>query len=89
MEERSMAKIETAKVQTDRDKFDRTFIGRCWMNTVKTGKLAGQPVFNIRFDRGVKLDGVTSKDHMEMWPNTKRDGKKDADYRVSILTLKE
>ena len=63
----------------------REFIGRAWVNTVKTGELAGQNVLNLRFDRGVTGITVTPETHIELWPNAKRAGKRDADYRASVV----
>ena len=66
---------------------EREFIGRAWINTVQAedSKYKGTEFINITLDRD--RDGVIFKknDQLQLWPNTKRPNKKDADFRVSIV----
>lgn len=72
----------------------RLFIGRAWYNT--SSKNPGVTYTNIMFDRDVEVTikdlknnvayVLSGKEGMFAYPNTKRDGKKDADLRVSIST---
>jgi hypothetical protein len=61
----------------------RTFAGRAWKNVSKGGK----SYINGTFDRGFAINGVDlSGVKFQLFDNVKRDGKKDADLRLSILT---
>lgn len=66
---------------------EREFIGRAWINTVQAdgSKYKGTEFINITLDRD--REGVVFKktDQLQLWPNSKREGKKDADFRVSII----
>lgn len=55
------------------------FIGKAWNNTTKGGK----NYTRIIIDRNLDLT-LHGSDSVELWPNNKREGKKDADFRVSI-----
>jgi uncharacterized protein (DUF736 family) len=73
-----MVEVVTAAAQETK----REFIGRAWMNKAKKD---GREYINIRFDKGVKVTNLDENCQMQLWPNTKREGKKDADLRLSIL----
>ena len=88
-----MANITTGQAV----KATRMFIGKAWINTVKKeGDSLGIQFMNISLDNViVKEDGskapltsitLTPNDKIQLWPNQKRDGKKDADYRLSIVS---
>lgn len=64
----------------------RTFIGSAWINTAKSGANKGTQFINVMFDRTAKgtID-VGDGSHLMLWPNNKREGRRDADYRVSVL----
>lgn len=62
-------------------KAKRHFIGRAWVNTARSD----EKFINAKLDRGVKLQQVDETCVFQLWKNTKRPGKKDADYRLSIL----
>lgn len=62
-------------------KAKRHFIGRAWVNTARTGK----QFINVKLDRSVQLQQVDETCTLQLWENMKRPGKKDADYRLSIL----
>jgi hypothetical protein len=63
-------------------------IGKAWINKVqvKKGTNAGKEleVLNLTLDRGVVLNDINENCKISLWPNNKREGIKDADYRVSI-----
>lgn len=74
-----MAKVNSAQdAQTK-----RVFIGRAWANKVKQGERAGTEFLSLRIDRGVDVS-LTTGDQITLWPNRKREGKQDADFRASI-----
>lgn len=72
-----------ATVNTSAQNMKRVFIGRCWKNTVKQGTHQGVEFLNLKFDRGTSVT-LNEGDQVQLWPNTKREGKIDADYRASI-----
>lgn len=62
----------------------RIFIGSCWKNLVrKDGKNSGVEFLNLRLSRGVEIT-LSESDQITLWPNKKREGRQDADYRASI-----
>ena len=68
-------------------KSSREFIGRAWINTIaKEGPLKGTQFLNVQLDNAFASITLTPKDKLQLWPNTKREGKKDADYRLSIVS---
>lgn len=68
-------------------KATRTFIGRAWKNKTQDGR----EYLNIKLDKldqdknPIMLNGVDFNCTLQLWPNPKREGKKDADLRLSIL----
>jgi hypothetical protein len=73
-----------AKPETTRD-----FVGRAWENEAKLKDGSTVTFLNITIDRDIQLDGITSAHKFQLWPNAKRDGKKDADWRLSLISPKE
>lgn len=69
-------------------KTEREFIGRAWKNLVKNAdsKYHGTEFLNITLDRDVQEVTLKHGDKIQLWPNNKREGKQDADYRVSLVT---
>ena len=65
----------------------REYVGRAWFNNIKTGDNAGKQMLNLRFDRGVTAIKITPNTVLELWPNNKREGRRDADMRVSVAEL--
>jgi len=68
----------------------RTFVGGAWINKCKVN---GKETHNIKISLSTKgknalktltINALT--DVIELWPNDKRDGKKDADYSVSVVS---
>ena len=68
-------------VERGATKSNREFIGRAWLNETRNGK----SFINIKLDRDIKTVSLAPSMRIELWPNTKREGKKDADYRLSIV----
>lgn len=65
----------------------RDFIGRAWVNVVqKEGENKGKSFIQIRLDRNIKELTVKGTDSFQLWPNVKREGKQDADFRLSVLS---
>lgn len=66
----------------------RVFIGKLWINKVKNGnsEFNGKTYLSGSLDNDfIKLE-IMAGDTIQIWPNNKRDGKKDADLRISIIT---
>lgn len=73
---------------------DVVFVGKAWINKAKNGN----EYISISFDRGttvsfIQIDQKTKIEsayelaegaNIQMFSNTKREGKKDADYRLSF-----
>jgi hypothetical protein len=49
-------------------------------------QVLGFHYLNIKLDQDVQLKDVDNSATFQLWLNKKRDGKKDADMRLSILT---
>lgn len=70
---------------------DRVFVGKAWLNK---GRESGVEYTNLYFDRGFKVTITDVKNNVEYtipeggsmqgFPNSKREGKKDADLRFSF-----
>lgn len=65
----------------------REFVGKAWMNKVdKVGSPNnGVEYVNVTLDRDIETVTMSQGDKLLLWPNKKRDGKKDADFRVSLV----
>lgn len=63
----------------------REFVARVWKNEVQQGEHKGKQFYSIRIDRDVKKLVLTPESQIQMWPNKKREGKQDADLRMSII----
>jgi uncharacterized protein (DUF736 family) len=59
----------------------REFIGKAWINESKVKKI---PYIRISLDNVISEVKINQGSRLELWPNKKRDGKKDADYRLTI-----
>lgn len=62
----------------------REFIGKAWINEATVGKNAGTKFISVKLDRNIASVSIEAGQQITLWPNLKRDGKKDADYRVSV-----
>ena len=77
-----ITKVESVE---EKPKNQGTFVGKAWINEFKDGK-TGETKHQIKIslDRDIKeLSIENGKEEMVLWMNTKREGKKDADYRVA------
>jgi len=65
----------------------RQFIGRAWVNEVqKEGPSKGVKFLNIQIDNALEEVTIKQSDRLQLWPNSKREGKKDADFRLSVVS---
>jgi hypothetical protein len=76
--------LVTNENKVDASKMERAFIGKAWVNTVAKGEYKGIEFLAIRLNRGTKISEITDECQFTLWPNEKREGKKDADYSLSI-----
>lgn len=63
-------------------------VGKAWINTITKGKMAGQQSLSIIVgNRRENLGSITlnAGDKLFLRPNTKRPGRKDADYQVCLV----
>jgi hypothetical protein len=86
--------------QETRPKMDQNFFGRAWINTAKSGQVYVQLLPDMGVTGVIKIevvDKVTKAVSIaeidlkqgikfQLWGNTKREGKKDADYRAVVLS---
>lgn len=72
----------------DNKETSREFVGKGWVNTVNKpqSKAHGQQFINITLDKDVSEISIKAGERLQLWPNDKREGKNDADYRVSIVS---
>jgi uncharacterized protein (DUF736 family) len=68
-----------AEVLTNENANKIVFIGKAWNNVTKGGK----EYMRLTIDRTLNL-ALHGGDSIELWPNKKREGMKDADFRASI-----
>ena len=58
-------------------------IGRAWINNVPEGTRG--PALSIQLDRNLGADiSLSPGDRVYLWPNNKRAGVRDADFRLSL-----
>lgn len=63
------------------------FIGRAWVHLVtKEGPSKGSSFMNVRIDECFKEVVLKPTDLLQLWPNQKREGSRDADFRLSIVS---
>lgn len=64
----------------------REFIGKAWINQVPAtaSKNAGVQFISVKLDRNIASVSIEAGQQITLWPNLKREGKQDADYRVSV-----
>jgi hypothetical protein len=76
-----MSKLVTREVQPRTTK--PLNIGRAWINKVSEGSRG--PALSIQMDRNLSADITLSPgDRVYLWPNKKREGIRDADFRLSM-----
>lgn len=76
-----MADIQKAKSEY-------TFVGKGWVNEVKTGKRAGTKFINISLGTEIGSVTLSKGDRIQLWPNEKREGHEatDADFSVAVVS---
>jgi len=68
-------------------KKNRVFFAKLWINTIKKeGENFGKKYMSGNIDNKFKKFTITQGEQIQIWKNKKREGVKDADYRVSLLT---
>lgn len=72
-----------ATIQKARSENKVEFVGSAWENEVKEGAYKGTKFLSLKLDRGVSLT-LTDTDRISLFPNKKREGRQDADYRASV-----
>lgn len=73
--------------QTQNQKKNIVFFGKLWINTVeKEGKHKGEKFMSGNIDNRFEEIILGNDDQIQVWKNNKREGKKDADFRISLLT---
>ena len=66
------------------------FFGKLWVNTItKEGDNKGRKYMSGNIDNKFKKFTIGVDDQIQIWPNNKREGVKDADFRMSLLTDQE
>jgi hypothetical protein len=80
--------METKTAKTNRRNSNRVFVGKAWLNG------ANGEFVNLSFDRGMEVVITDKKNNVQYilpegtslfgYPNSKREGKKDADLRFSF-----
>lgn len=74
----------------DKPNSKRTFIGRAWINEVKKeGASKGVKFLNVTRDKGFEDITLKASDSLQLWPNPKREGKRDADFRLSVVSAED
>jgi hypothetical protein len=88
--ERSPKKAENKK---------REFVGRAWINptkkdcppellkTVQDAFQSGNFMVQVRLDDDIKALNLGQEDSFQLWSNSKRPGKIDADLRASVVSV--
>jgi hypothetical protein len=63
-------------------------IGKGWERKVEKQDSAhfGKAFINITLDRDIENVTLKKGDVLQLWPNHKREGKRDADWRMSVVT---
>lgn len=74
-----MAKF--AKAEPPKQNKQLKAIGRAWLNAAKAD---GKEYLNVTVDKAVGEVTIGPDDRILMFPNAKRDGKKDADWRLMV-----
>lgn len=81
-----MSAVKTAVTPAPETKTNRTFVGRAWVNIKKDAEgKAISSFINISIDKSVSLVELKPGMKIQLWPNKKREGKQDADLRLSIV----
>lgn len=66
------------------------FFAKLWLNTIKKeGENKGKKYLSGNIDNKFKKFTIGVNDQIQIWPNKKREGIKDADFRMSLRTDQE
>lgn len=78
-----MSIVKTAKPEAKIE-----YIGKGWLNTVnnQNSPAFGKQYVRITLDRGIESVTISGKEQLQLWKNNKREGKNDAEYRVSLVS---
>jgi len=78
-----MADIQKAKSSYE-------FIGKAWVNEVKSGAKAGTKFISVSLGKDVGSVTLAKGDRIQLWPNVKREGHEatDADFSVAVVAEK-
>jgi hypothetical protein len=79
--------MEAVIEDNPQNKKNRVFFAKLWINTItKEGENKGKKFMSGNIDNKFKNFTIGANDQINIWPNKKREGIKDADFRVSLLT---
>ena len=79
--------MEAVIEDNPQNKKNRVFFAKLWINTItKEGENKGKKFMSGNIDNKFKKFTIGANDQINIWPNNKREGIKDADFRVSLLT---
>ena len=77
--------VAAADPAIQRAQTEAEFVGKAWKNVSKSKKNEGTEFFRLTFDRDIASLSLDPAIHsLVLWPNNKREGKNDADYRVML-----
>jgi len=80
------------KANTKTQKSNSIFIGKAWKNIAQKGEHKGTEYLKMTIDREdkdhnpIELIEIKQTETLLFWPNNKREGKQDADYRVTLVS---
>ena len=73
--------------QANQTKKNRVFFAKLWINTItKEGENKGKKFMSGNIDNRFSSFTIGVNDQINIFPNKKREGVRDADFRVSLLT---
>ena len=79
--------MEVETNENPQTKKNRVFFAKLWVNTIKKeGENNGKKYMSGNIDNKFKKFTIGLDDQIQIWKNKKREGVKDADFRMSILT---
>lgn len=82
--------VVTLKAAPAVEKSPIQFIGRAWKNVYqKEGPRKGTEYLNVKLDATIASVTLKPEYCIQLWPNQKREGRQDADYRLSFVEQAE
>ena len=82
----SIKRAEGAEAPKEQVKTKSEFIGKAWKNMAQKGEHKGTEYLKMTIDRDIESVSIEKGETLLLWPNNKREGKQDADYRVSLIS---